>query len=1158
MIRMRLVAITLLAGWWAMVADTGVPFSAAPPSMSGNASAGSQRLPGSTGDRTRTHLDLASFGRRYVWEEPGDESGVEIKSWNAAPKSARSVGIVWWEERDVRQVRVRFAGGAAPQGIQVQYWALRWPADPPHMPTIEDPLDDPWQGHWITARTEVETKNSLCAIRFQPLAKKENPRAGNLPGVNYRRTLKVRVVLPEQSPSVAAIEVLSETTLKPLPVRIELGCGETPPATWRGRLTVDNGLLLGVRPWEFTGDDRFDPAGTWSQVKADRPKGVLAELMAAVPSPPGSNDITVVTVHAEASVAGRSVDRTFSFSTLDLERGPIYVPDFHAYVTRADDHQPFATQRFAARTKIRELIPAEPEQTFERATREIPPQDPWNRQDGGRVYLPVAADASWQKFAVEYGGNIFISKGGTKAKGGELRRLGWEGDSLRFRVGTGPAPYYRDDRQARVSVAEESLPIVINRWRNEGLEYEEEALATLLHGPLDPNDPARSEQTPAILMMQIKVHNPGTQPLPSQVWLTIEPDESLKIAGRRIYATSNPNGPYPTPRLRAAIVAPEEKRAPALLQPAPGKENSVRCVFEVAGGATRSVWMYLPFVSDLADSDAKQLESIVYAPEREKVAAYWRAMIDRTSGFATPEPKFNHLARSIVPHIHISTTKDPKSGLFMVPAASYGYQVFANEACFQTLLLDALGDTDRAGQYLRTLTALQGTRPFPGNYREPHDGVFHGARVDDEYDYTAHHYGLDHGTVLWALAEHYFFTRDAGWLRETIPHMLKAIEWIQRQREATRQCNLNGEPVMHYGLLPAGHLEDNPDWGYWFSVNAYCVAGMLETARAMRDIGHPEAARLAGEAQAYREDLRTAVLRASRSAPVARMRDGTYSPYVPTRAYQRFRYFGPLRVQYYSRYGRPEALPCYRLAATREVLYGPMILLNLGIFGAVEPIAPWILDDWEDNSTLSSSGGFNVHGFTEDRFWFSQGGMVFQSNLQNPILVYLKRNETAAAIRGLYNNFVACLYPDVNAFTEEYRMWGRGSGPFYKSPDEARFVNRLRDALVLEAGEDLWLACGVPRRWLADRDGIRVQRINSCYGPVAMRLAAGDQPRTITGKVVLPPRKVPGRVWLYVRVPQGRIRSVQINGQPWSRLETDRERIELPLLGRPLEVLIRY
>ena len=35
-----------------------------------------------------------------------------------------------------------------------------------------------------------------------------------------------------------------------------------------------------------------------------------------------------------------------------------------------------------------------------------------------------------------------------------------------------------------------------------------------------------------------------------------------------------------------------------------------------------------------------------------------------------------------------------------------------------------------------------------------------------------------------------------------------------------------------------------------------------------------------------------------------------------------------------------------------------------------------------------------------------------------------------------------------------------------RSPDESRFVNRVRDTLVFEDGDTLWLAPGIPRRWL--------------------------------------------------------------------------------------------
>jgi hypothetical protein len=200
-----------------------------------------------------------------------------------------------------------------------------------------------------------------------------------------------------------------------------------------------------------------------------------------------------------------------------------------------------------------------------------------------------------------------------------------------------------------------------------------------------------------------------------------------------------------------------------------------------------------------------------------------------------------------------------------------------------------------------------------------------------------------------------------------------------------------------------------------------------------------------------------------------------------------------------------------------------------------------------------------VHGFTDDKLWFSQGGMVFQANLQNPILVYLMRGETPAAIRGIYNAMVSCLYPDVNAFTEEYRMWRHAAGPFYKSPDEARFVSRLRDMLVFESGNELWLAAGAPRRWLASKDGIRVDRINSIFGPVAFTLRAGDEAGTVIARVVPPTGRRPERIWLHARLPDGkRIRSVELNGKEWTHFDVDRERVMIPTDRRDADLVIRY
>jgi len=250
--------------------------------------------------------------------------------------------------------------------------------------------------------------------------------------------------------------------------------------------------------------------------------------------------------------------------------------------------------------------------------------------------------------------------------------------------------------------------------------------------------------------------------------------------------------------------------------------------------------------------------------------------------------------------------------------------------------------------------------------------------------------------------------------------------------------------------------------------------------------------------------------------------------------------------------------PLMRLGADRDTLCGPVLFLLLGVFDVHEPIAGWILNDWEDNETLSSGMGMNVHGMTDDRLWFSQGGMVFQANLVNPIPVYLRLHETGAAIRALYNDFVACFYPQANEFTEEYHQWKHASGPFYKISDEARFTHRLRDMLVLEDGETLWLAPGAPRRWIASSEGIQVHEVQTFFGPVSYSLHAATKPGTITGEVTLPSLRPTKSCWLVVRTPSKQIVSVTIDGRPWNRIDPQLEAVELPSKKGSLAIEVRY
>jgi hypothetical protein len=181
----------------------------------------------------------------------------------------------------------------------------------------------------------------------------------------------------------------------------------------------------------------------------------------------------------------------------------------------------------------------------------------------------------------------------------------------------------------------------------------------------------------------------------------------------------------------------------------------------------------------------------------------------------------------------------------------------------------------------------------------------------------------------------------------------------------------------------------------------------------------------------------------------------------------------------------------------------------------------------------------------------------FKPICRNPVLAYLRRGEIPAAIRNLYNDFVSCYYPDVNVFTEEYRQWRSPSGPFYKVPDEARFVTRLRDLLLREEGQDLWLTAGTPRRWLAAGETIRLRQMPTTFGPVDLELNAREA--EITGQVTLPARNRLANAFLVLRVPEPkRIFLVEIDGKPWRNVDLETGIIQLPgTIGTALSLHVR-
>jgi hypothetical protein len=1106
----------------------------------------------------KANLDIAPFGSLRYWSETTGPLGHEVKLADGmkvvASDSAACLGVMWWEARDVQRVAIDCEGPVShdfAQVVRVQYWRATWPETPPEMPTKEDLEDDPWRGEWTMAATEAHVDGHRVEYTFLPLRPSENQNASYLPdSVCYRRTLKIRLLLPPMRAKVQSLHVYSMAAETEATIRFEFNCSGQKSVEMEGSLEVFNGRLRSVTGWKWQKGDARVSSVSWKMRLHKESKGIISRIVAAEPLLPGSNEETIVTV--------RSSLGTFSFLVDDLEKGPVYIPHYDVYITRASDPVTFAQANPQVGQTIREHIAEEDEQSYERARKEIPELDPTQRDSRHtqrQIYLPLAADASWQKFAFIWGGNILIDKKRTKARGKELARCNWPGEELRWEIGTGAVPIFNRSREnCQMAILNEYLPVAKARWHEEGLNYEEEAFATLLSGPLSPYDPQRDEQTPAILLIKLMVANPTLIPREARVW----------FAGNKALTNLVQNGDFYLDQidgqrfLRCYAKSPQNGERKLVSFPdSLGAKNAICHTIPLLPNSSQTICFYLPFVGDLTADAEAAIRSLDFEREKDRVVSYWRNVVQPLCIFDVPETKFNDFAKAIIPHIRMSATKDPQSGLFMVPAGTLGYGVYANESCFQTFLLDRMGDQKTVSAYLQTFMVLQGSVPLSGAFTGDQKDVFYGVRIDSVYDLTAAAYNLHHGTVLWALARHYLYTRDDAWLAQAAPHIIRAAEWIIDQRSRTKEVDENGEKAVHYGLLPAGRLEDAAEWQNWFAVNAYACLGLETTARAFALAGLPQTERFTREAQAYHADLRRSVERARELCPVVRLRNNVYVPYVPAQAHQRFRNFGPKKSSYYDRYQNGQH-PILRQSATREVLYGPLLLIKTGIIDPHEPMAEGILDDWEDNLTLSRALNLNVHGWVDDEYWFSRGGMVFQPNLQNPIEAYLLRHEVPAALRSLYNNFVSCLYPDVNALVEEYRSWEHGSGHFYKVPDEARFVDRVCDLLVMENGNELWLAPGTPERWLEAGRKIELRNANTIFGKVSYTLKLGVRPETIEAELLLPSRPVE-KIWLFVHAPFHKpIKRVVINDREWHNWDAKRQAILVPQDGERTHIVVIF
>jgi hypothetical protein len=1027
-------------------------------------------------------------------------------------------GIRWAEPRKVLRVVVEFdKSQTLPESSQIrlQYWHRVWDgkADPLIVERGAggvgwDAMDDWTNGRWIAAKSHVQRAGNVYEFTFAPTSSEEIPNLKG-EGVTYRKTLAVRVSSDKGLPSPLRFRVYTASVCKPLRVRIQFG--EPRDATFKtaksesGRMEVFNGQVRAIRP-DKGGSATVNPDLGWT-LKEGNAGGIEADLVMAADPIDGRYDRTIVTV--------RSSTRPFSFAAEEIARGDrILVDDLGVLVTNADDTISLNAYRDALRREysgqtVYDRVAATDEQTLHRAWNDMPLKRPLtfvHGLPGDRNTMHQWPNGEVEISAVKRWFDLHRSPRDSE------RKL-WDGELLRISCGF-PAGELRGGRELQDGF----LPVLRTWWQSGPVYYEQKTVLTAAIADL--NDVALD--TPTILLMQVRVANisdaqegAGALRFGSNAGheekLALDKDKVMAVtaAGERLRLLVNADGQAGFTQEGGAVTWS------AKLKP----------------GESRVLRVTIPSVTLSGDEEIESVRALNFDAEAKRVSAFWRGLTAQGTQIRTPEPWLNDFYKAHVRHLLINCLKEPDTDYLHAHVGTFHYGVYPNESIMMISDLDRRGYHEQARHNYDAFLHYQGTVAMTGNFKST-EGEFYGAGGHETGDYNK-----SHGYVMWGVAQHWWFTRDRDWMGKSAPGLVKACEWVIRERKASMTTNPDGSRPLEYGWLPTGSLEDVTDYWHWLATNSATVWGFRALADALADFGHPDGQRLQQEARAYYDDFMRGITEARIFCPVVRLRDGTYVPKIPSRLYERGRAHGWLR----------------------ETLEGSLFLPAYGLLAPGTPETRWILKDYEDNLYISDRYGYSIPAY--DAFWFSRGGFSMQANLLDGPLPYLWRDDIKHYIRAYFNGLASAFYPEIRMCNEHsLPELGYPAGDHFKSSDESQSTSWLRLMFVNEQGDDLYLGQAIPRYWLADGSTIGIERAASHFGPLSLRYESHAAEGKVNVTLEPPARNRPKTIYVRIRHPQAKpLQSVLVNGKSYDKLDREKEWIILPgtLEGRQ-EIIAQY
>ncbi len=1053
-------------------------------------------------------------------------------------------GEVKFEEpRDVDVVEVVFAG-VAPRRAKLQYMRKFWPGQRVERVMGHEterpmavgwmPMDDLFTPPWVDASTIVTRrgKNTLV-FSFQPLAN-ELPDSPDVVDYNvtFRRTVAMRVVAGDAA--ITDIRVFTPSQPARSALRVELHAGKRTAAK-----TIEiSGYNAVIRRVTVGPGTRV--TGNGVRVGAGRKASFDLEFDCMVPAHPYAHD--------DANILFNLGRDAFTISLISLEReGPIWFADAGIYITRADDPETFAQYR--ARTRggqtIASQVAALPEQSLAGAMNGQPRPHP--------APYAFGCKHARQKFWIEPFGDLELSGVAVLSLGNvwgcfaeNVKPGRWVGrDTAKWKNKKHGRFMFDLDRWAAETRHNDPWPVMAYnlQFRRDAVRVRQKCFAVPLEQSILAGEPA--PDATLVALMRFRFENTSDRPALAELPVAYS-NSAGRTDNRRFEMGSGGRGQTDTlvPLCEREKLTLDGDRVMGEFQGAPvlrmtfetkmaaeAAGDGVRFRKELQPGESCELLVRIPFVTIDSAAEMEALRRLDFDQCYGEMAQYWRAESRKSAQIRTPD---SHLNAGYTGHLPMVLMTDiaqlDGSGIVDTLVGVNTYGSHTNESAMIVEDLEQRGLKKEVERRLAAWIRYQGTAGLNGRFTD-HEGVLFGTGgLEQGPSYNQHH-----GWGLWILAMHYLHTGDRDWFTGVTDNVVKAADWIVRQRRETLKA-LPQSRGWESGFLPAGALEDVEDYFYWLSTNTLTWRGLDSAAAALEKYGHPEAGRYRREANAYKRDLVRGFETARQHSPLIRLRDGRWIPHYPSRLYCRGRDLGWIR----------------------ETLEGSVYLLISGLYKPESKQAGWILDDYLDTRYLKAPWSYRITDFQTE--WFDCGGICPQPALLAGLLPHLDRDEIEVYVWMFFNAWAACYRPEVQAMVEHPSpVLGFSNFATFKTSDQSNAMKWLAYLFVYERDGLLHIGRAIPRAWFAQEQAFSATRLSTPAGIVSVEY----RPQLATGKieaeVELELRAKPERLLLRFRHPEKKpIRTVTINGRVSQAFDATRGDVELSTVGGKICVSVEY